>query len=95
MRPRTISVPILTPRLSSYWLKLVTGADFAVARELVEGLTTDLLASEPPFWDELPGYRLLPFDVAARRALQEERPLPLRTRAVELVAQRLAREGPS
>lgn len=33
-----VRVPILTPRLSALWLKLVTGADYAIARELVLGL---------------------------------------------------------
>ena len=27
-RPITFSVPILSPKLSSYWLKLITGADY-------------------------------------------------------------------
>ncbi|HYP87608.1 MAG TPA: NAD-dependent epimerase/dehydratase family protein, partial [Polyangiaceae bacterium] len=39
VRTMTVRVPVLTPRLSSYWLKLVTSADFGVAQELVEGLT--------------------------------------------------------
>lgn len=93
MRPRMVSVPVLTPRLSSYWLRLVTGADFTVARELIAGLTTDLLATEPPFWERMPGHRLLPFEAAARRALAEEGDLSLPTRTIELLARRLAREG--
>jgi uncharacterized protein YbjT (DUF2867 family) len=68
-----ISLPWLTPRLSALWLKLVTGADFALARELVFGLTEDLLAEDERYW-ELTGYRpRLSFDTAARRALEEER----------------------
>jgi uncharacterized protein YbjT (DUF2867 family) len=38
-----VRVPLLTPKLSSLWLKLVSGADYALARELVLGLTEDLL----------------------------------------------------
>ena len=53
-RPITFSVPILSPRLSSYWLKLITGADYYVARQLVEGLSTDLVSSSPEFWGYLP-----------------------------------------
>ena len=48
-RPVMLDVPVLTPRLSSYWLKLVTGADYQVARQLIEGLSHDLLASQPEF----------------------------------------------
>jgi uncharacterized protein YbjT (DUF2867 family) len=71
-RPFAISVPVLTPRLSSYWLKFVTGADYGIARELVEGLSSDLLASPRSFWDKLPNHRLLPFDEAVRRAMAED-----------------------
>lgn len=38
LRRRLISVPVLTPRLSSLWLALVTPANYAVGRHLIEGL---------------------------------------------------------
>jgi len=41
-----IPVPVLTPRLSSYWLDLVTAVPANVARPLIDGLKHDLLASE-------------------------------------------------
>ena len=72
MRPRTMHVPVLTPKLSSYWLKLVSGADYTIARELVVGLSSDLVAAEAIFWDRLPHHTLMSFDDAARRALAEE-----------------------
>jgi uncharacterized protein YbjT (DUF2867 family) len=70
-RPLAFGVPVLSPRLSSYWLKFVTGANYHVARELVDGLSSDLLASDDRFWSYLPGHRVVPFDEAARRALAE------------------------
>jgi uncharacterized protein YbjT (DUF2867 family) len=36
-RPRIVEVPVLSPRLSSYWLHLVTPVPASVARPLVEG----------------------------------------------------------
>jgi uncharacterized protein YbjT (DUF2867 family) len=36
--PRIVEVPVLSPRLSSYWLHLVTPVRAGVARPLVEGL---------------------------------------------------------
>jgi hypothetical protein len=36
--PLIIEVPVLTPRLSSYWLHLVTPVQADVARPLIEGL---------------------------------------------------------
>lgn len=89
--PRALNVPVLTPKLSSYWLRFVSGADYAIARELVEGLEHDLVATEPSFWSLVPDHDLVPFDVAARRALAEEAPGSRRTRALEAVASRLSR----
>jgi uncharacterized protein YbjT (DUF2867 family) len=70
-RPYTLRVPVLTPKLSSYWLKLVTRADFGVAQELVEGLTSDLVAQNRSYWSLMPGYVPTPFERAARTALDE------------------------
>ena len=67
-RPRALRVPILSPRLSSYWLKLVTRADYSVARELVLGLASDLVSTGKPFWAVAP-HELVGFDEAARAAL--------------------------
>ena len=39
-RPLILEVPVLTPRLSSYWLRLVTPVSAKVARPLIEGLRT-------------------------------------------------------
>lgn len=45
-RVTILPVPVLTPRLSSYWLDLVTAVPAAVARPLIEGLRHDLLADD-------------------------------------------------
>jgi uncharacterized protein YbjT (DUF2867 family) len=68
-----VPVPVLTPRLSSWWLRFVTRANFGVARQLVDGLTSDLVAKDEGFWRHLPG-RPTPFDEVVRRALAEEGP---------------------
>ncbi|HWJ41854.1 MAG TPA: NAD(P)H-binding protein, partial [Solirubrobacterales bacterium] len=39
--PRRITVPLLTPWLSSLWIGLVTPVDAGVARPLIEGLATE------------------------------------------------------
>lgn len=38
-----VPVPVLTPRLSSYWLNLVTAVPTSVARPLIDGLRHDLV----------------------------------------------------
>ncbi len=68
-----LRVPVLTPRLSAMWLRLVTGTDYRLARELVLGLTSDLLPRDERYF-ELTGHRpRLSFEEAARRALDAER----------------------
>ncbi len=91
-RPIMISVPFLSPRLSSYWLKLVTGADYQVARQLIEGLSHDLLASQREFWELVPEHKRLSFDEAALRAFaqDEERPA-LRAALVEAAVAKVSR----
>ena len=44
-RPR-IPVPLLTPRLSSLWIGLVTPVDAGVAKPLVEGLATETVVRD-------------------------------------------------
>jgi len=96
MEPLAFQVPILTPRLSSYWLKLVTRANYHVAQELVHGLTSDLISPDEGFWRLMPAHERIPFDVAARRALQdEEASVGLAGRAVEAMVRRMSRSrGP-
>jgi uncharacterized protein YbjT (DUF2867 family) len=67
-----LKVPLLTPRLSALWLRLITRTDFTLARELVMGLQEDLLPKDERFWQLIGHTQLVPFDVAARRALAAE-----------------------
>jgi uncharacterized protein YbjT (DUF2867 family) len=72
VQPRMWGVPFVSPRLSSYWITLVTRADKRVARELVEGLRSDLVASDAGYWRLFPEHQPLSFDEALARALPEE-----------------------
>ena len=67
-RTRILEVPVLTPRLSSYWLHLVTPVRAGVGRPLVEGLRNPTVAKETRIRRLVPR-ELLTFDAAARRAL--------------------------
>ncbi len=91
-RPYTLRVPLLTPRLSSYWLKLITRADFGIAQELVAGLTSDLVAQNELFWSLTPERGPTALDEAALSALREEDgKLSAGTRLLEWGLQHLAR----
>jgi len=72
-RPWTVALPALTPRLSSLWVRFVTRARWSVAREVVVGLTRDLLAHDDRFWALIGHEQRLPFAQAARLALAAER----------------------
>ena len=66
--PILIEVPLLTPRLSSLWLYLVTPANVSVARPLVEGLRVPTVAQDDRIWG-LAGRRPTTFDDSVRAAL--------------------------
>jgi len=70
-RPHIIAVPVLSPRLSSYWLHLVTPVRASVSRPLVEGLRNPTVARDDRIRSLLPR-ELIPFDEAARAALAPE-----------------------
>ncbi|TVQ84458.1 MAG: DUF2867 domain-containing protein [Chromatiaceae bacterium] len=44
--PLIIPVPLLSPRLSSYWLRLITAVPTNIARALIEGLRHDFTADD-------------------------------------------------
>lgn len=67
-RPLIIKVPVLTPRLSSYWLHLVTPAGAAVARPLIEGLRNATVVRDGRIRELIP-IELTPFEAAVRAAL--------------------------
>jgi uncharacterized protein YbjT (DUF2867 family) len=67
-RPVIVEVPVLSPRLSSYWLHLVTPVRASVARPLIEGLRNPTVVHDDRIRELIP-FALTPFDDAARAAL--------------------------
>jgi hypothetical protein len=63
-----VEVPVLTPRLSSLWLHLVTPVNASVARPLVEGLRTPTVARDDRIRALVP-LEPMQFDDAVRAAL--------------------------
>jgi uncharacterized protein YbjT (DUF2867 family) len=70
-RPR-LPVPLLTPRLSSLWIGLVTPVDAGVARPLVESLRSPTVVTDPGGAALFP-VEPAPLAEALRAALAEER----------------------
>ena len=80
--PRIIPVGVLTPRLSSYWLRLVTSVPTNVARALIDGLSQDVIAHDKRLAGLVP-QKLLGFREAAEEALEAERKHEVPARWVE------------
>ncbi len=69
---RMFGVPFVTPKLSSYWIRMVTRGNHHVTDELVEGLRSDILAPDDGYWKLCPEHVRQSFDTAARKALNDE-----------------------
>jgi uncharacterized protein YbjT (DUF2867 family) len=67
-----LPVPLLTPRLSSLWLTLVTDVDTATGRALVDSMTNEVIVRDASLRDLIP-FDLMPYDDAVRAALGERR----------------------
>ena len=63
-----VQVPVLTPRLSSLWLALVTPVTADVARPLIDGLRNETVMREDAIRKLIP-FEPTPFDDAVRIAL--------------------------
>jgi uncharacterized protein YbjT (DUF2867 family) len=68
--PVVIPVPVLTPRLSSYWVGLMTDVDWRVARPLIDGLRNAVVVRDDSIREHL-GFERTTFDTAVGRALGE------------------------
>ena len=69
LRRFMIPVPVLTPRLSSYWCTLVTPVPSAIARPLIEGLRNEVVVRSPGPASAF-GVTTTPFELAVRRAIE-------------------------
>ncbi len=73
--PLRITVPVLTPALSSLWIGLVTPVDAGVARPLIEGLSTETIVTDPSGLSLFPELKRTPLFTALRETVEN---LPVR-----------------
>lgn len=66
-----IPVPVLTPRLSAYWVALITPVKPAISMPLIEGLANEVVCRENRIREFLP-IKLTSFEEAVKRALAED-----------------------
>jgi uncharacterized protein YbjT (DUF2867 family) len=65
-----LTVPLLTPRLSSHWLSLVTDVDTATARNLVDSMSNEVVVHDHSIADVVPGAPM-GYDDAVREAFRQ------------------------
>ena len=75
LRRLLLRVPVLTPRLSSYWLDFVTAVPPAISRPLIEGLRSESVCTTMLADRLFPGIRPVSYSAAVQRVLG--RPAPL------------------
>jgi uncharacterized protein YbjT (DUF2867 family) len=80
--PWILPVPVLSPQLSSYWLKYVTSVPTSIARALIDGLKHDFQADAGPLREMIP-LDLLDFRQSVEAAFAVERASNIEARWVE------------
>ena len=64
-----VPVPVLTPRLSSYWVDLVTPIPAVIARPLIEGLRNENVVHDPSARELFPQIQPVDYETSVVRAL--------------------------
>ena len=74
LRRWLLRVPVLTPRLSSYWLRLVTPIPTSIARPLIEGLRTEVVCKSTRAAELFPAIRPMGYAAAIEKTLTRTLP---------------------
>jgi uncharacterized protein YbjT (DUF2867 family) len=69
LRRRLLAVPVLTPKLSSYWVHLVTPVPSSIAGPLIEGLRNEVVVRDPSAAVLFPDIVPMDYRSALREAL--------------------------
>jgi uncharacterized protein YbjT (DUF2867 family) len=69
LRRWIVPVPVLTPRLSSYWVHWVTPIPAVIARPLIEGLRNEVIVRDRRAQDLFPEIKLIGYRQAVQDAL--------------------------
>lgn len=70
LRRIIITLPLLTPRLSSLWLNLVTSVPYALARSLVDSMKNEVICKENKVTEAVPG-SCLPYRETLKLAFEK------------------------
>ncbi|MEH3114230.1 SDR family oxidoreductase [Pedobacter terrae] len=70
LKRRIFIVPVMTPKLSSYWLYFVTSTSYSLARNLVDSMHVDVVAEPNDLAGQL-DIKLIPYKQAINLAFQK------------------------
>ena len=79
LRRWMLPVPVLTPRLSSYWVNFVTPIPATIARPLIDGLHNENVVRDPAATSLFPRIRPVTYRMAVQRALDRLERLEVET----------------
>ncbi len=94
LRRLIIPVPVLTPRLSSYWVHMVTPVSANIVRPLVEGLRNEVIVTDDSAERLFPEVRPSQFDTALNEALRELNAAQVETTWTDSMAATWERDEP-
>jgi uncharacterized protein YbjT (DUF2867 family) len=70
LKRTVITIPVMTPKLSSYWLYFVTSTSYELAKNLVDSMKVNVICKKNNLTDML-GISLLTYEQAIRRAFDK------------------------
>ncbi len=70
LKRRILIVPVMTPKISSYWLYFVTSTSFALAKNLVNSMKIEVIC-KPNNLAELLGIKLIDYDTSIKLAFDK------------------------
>ena len=74
LRRWLLRVPVLTPRLSSYWLRLVTPLPTSITRPLIEGLRTEVVCKSARAAELFPAIHPMSYAAALEKTMSRALP---------------------
>lgn len=70
LKRRIVIVPVMTPRISSYWLYFVTATSYALAKNLVNSMKVEVIC-KPNNLEEMLGIKPIDYDTAIKLAFDK------------------------
>ncbi len=70
LKRRIVIVPVMTPKISSYWLYFITSTSFALAKNLVNSMKIEVIC-KPNNLDSMLGVKLIDYETAIKLAFDK------------------------